>query len=138
MTDREKFEAAIDENPLDDVTRKVFADWLDENGFPDEAIRQRDWEAVKKASMEWIEDFAAGIASDDDAGIVGDGPSYNARRLIGVAQRYVERDDAEYDNEASFDSDSLDWSEFWKHYQIVTSKKVNSTLHNDYPFRCAC
>lgn len=131
MTDREKFEAAIDEDPLDDVTRKVYADWLDENGFPDEAIRQRDWEAVKKASMEWIEDFASGIASDD-------GGSYSGEYLITIARRYVEHDDPELDNEADWSSDSLDWNEFWKHYAIVTSKKVNSTLHDDYPFRCAC
>lgn len=130
MTDREAFEAKIDEDPLDDVARKVYADWLDENGFPEEAIRQRDWEAVKAASMEWIEDFASQIASDEGG--------YTAKQLIRVARNYVEHDEGEYDNEASFDSDSLDWSEFWKHYEIVTSKKVKSTEYQDHPFRCAC
>ncbi len=32
MTHRESFIAALDENPSDQVTRLVFADWLEENG----------------------------------------------------------------------------------------------------------
>lgn len=131
MTDREAFEAKIDEDPLDDVARKVYADWLDENGFPEEAIRQRDWEAVKAASMEWIEEFATDISTDD-------GSYYSGEMLIKIAKRYVENGSTEYDNEASFDSDSLDWNEFWKHYEIVMSKKVKPTEYADHPFRCAC
>jgi uncharacterized protein (TIGR02996 family) len=37
-----KFLAAIDENPCDQAPRLVYADWLDENGYEDEAAEMRE------------------------------------------------------------------------------------------------
>ncbi len=44
--EREAFERAVDDNPLESTTHAVYADWLDENGDPDEAAFRRamaDW-----------------------------------------------------------------------------------------------
>ena len=40
-TDKEDFEKAIDQNPLDSTNHLVYADWLDENGEPEEAMFRR-------------------------------------------------------------------------------------------------
>lgn len=45
--EKAEFEKAIDANPLDHVTKLVYADWLDENGEPKEATFQR-------AMGEWV------------------------------------------------------------------------------------
>lgn len=45
--ERQAFENAIDENPLDATNHLVYADWLDEHGEPDEA-------AFRRAMGDWI------------------------------------------------------------------------------------
>jgi len=47
-TDREDFEKAIDQAPHDALNHLVYADWLDENGEPDEA-------AFRRSMGKWIE-----------------------------------------------------------------------------------
>jgi uncharacterized protein (TIGR02996 family) len=47
MDERAAFESKIDENPLEASTHLVYADWLDENGEPDEA-------AFRRSMGEWI------------------------------------------------------------------------------------
>ncbi len=41
MDERAAFERNIDDNPLDATNHLVYADWLDENGHPDEAAFRR-------------------------------------------------------------------------------------------------
>jgi uncharacterized protein (TIGR02996 family) len=48
---RESFEAAILENPVDIETRLVFADWLDENGQHDKANHQRVITTISPKSL---------------------------------------------------------------------------------------
>ena len=47
MSHRDQFEAALDANPADWTTRRVYADWLEENGDGDLANAQR-WMAEVK------------------------------------------------------------------------------------------
>jgi uncharacterized protein (TIGR02996 family) len=54
MTDRQAFERSLADNPHDDTTRQVFADWLEESGLDDEATSQREW----IVSRDWLRDFA--------------------------------------------------------------------------------
>lgn len=56
---RQGFEKLIKEDPYDIHTRLIFADWLEENNFPDEAAEQRrkgtkGWVKADK----WMHDFA--------------------------------------------------------------------------------
>jgi uncharacterized protein (TIGR02996 family) len=43
MNDRETWERAIEKDPMNDLQRKVYADFLDEQGQVEEADRQRKW-----------------------------------------------------------------------------------------------
>ena len=47
---RKSFEDQIKKDPYNASIRLVFADWLDENGFDDEASEQR-----RKGTVEWVE-----------------------------------------------------------------------------------
>ncbi len=47
---RKAFELAIATDPYDSTSRLAFSDWLEENGFDDEALEQR-----RKAGVEWVE-----------------------------------------------------------------------------------
>lgn len=47
--ERKSFEDAIDANPLEATTHLVYADWLQENGEPEEA-------AFRRAMGEWVKD----------------------------------------------------------------------------------
>jgi uncharacterized protein (TIGR02996 family) len=47
MDERQTFENAIDENPLESTNHEVYADWLDEHGEPNEA-------AFRRSLGEWL------------------------------------------------------------------------------------
>lgn len=47
-TQQETFLKLIAENEDDQTTRLIYADWLDDHGMVDEAMRQRNWIAAKQ------------------------------------------------------------------------------------------
>lgn len=120
MSDREAFESAIRLDPFNDVLRKVYADWLQENGFDDEALRQRDWETVVEESREWIETFAFEIEESHDG-------------LMEAAQRYLEGDGWTEDSTGAASMESIGrWEQFWGHYEIVKGINVADRQANFY------
>lgn len=54
MNIQEEFMAKIAENPLDELQRHVYADWLIEHDQPEEAERQRQWVPAEK----WLRQYA--------------------------------------------------------------------------------
>jgi uncharacterized protein (TIGR02996 family) len=54
MNEQQRFLKAILDNPKDWDTRLVYADWLEEHDFPEEATRQRKY----RISYEWMKEFA--------------------------------------------------------------------------------
>lgn len=56
--EKKAFLDAIAENPDDTTTRRIYADWLTENGFDDEAESYRNWNFVKAGAEKWLIDFA--------------------------------------------------------------------------------
>lgn len=52
VDERAAFERAIDENPLESTNHTVYADWLDENGEPDEA-------AFRRSMGKWMTEHGA-------------------------------------------------------------------------------
>lgn len=52
------FEEAIEADPYDGVTRKIFADWLEEHGHDDEAVVQRSWTPEKQQAEDWLTEYA--------------------------------------------------------------------------------
>lgn len=63
---RAAFEAALKENPYDATTHFVFADWLEENGFDDEAAWQRSWTRERQEAEDWLKVYAARMNCYDD------------------------------------------------------------------------
>lgn len=58
MSQREAFEAILKEDLYDEVTRKVYADWLSENGFDEEAMEQYSWTKEKQEAIDWLKNLA--------------------------------------------------------------------------------
>jgi hypothetical protein len=74
-------------------------------------------------SRAWIEGFAAEIEQ-----------TYN--RLMEAADLWIEEGDYTYDNSEHYKDHWDKFPEFWKHYEIVTGKKVEDK--SDTFFRCSC
>lgn len=141
------FLKALEENEDDDVTRLVYADWLDEHGFPEEASRQRRW----RASKTWLAELAsklgeqctnyseaydqyieARVAHEDDPTIPRpQEPDYQYRPItyedvLAAGTTFAE--DREYFTQFGserardyFSSPALR-AEFWEHWSVVTGK----------------
>lgn len=73
---RAAFERAIEEDPEDLETRQVFADWLEERGFDDEARAQREWDGDEEEEEEDFTDYCCGSDLDYDT---SDQDSYGCR-----------------------------------------------------------
>lgn len=127
MARREDFLTAIAADPHNDDLRKVYADWLEEHGGPEdreEAIRQRRWPEVRAESRAWLEDFATVVDMPYDD-------------LIAAAQEYADRG---FGVTLPFDTPDRcfsDAEELWEHYEIVTGRKLARERRGNF-FRCAC
>lgn len=130
MTDRERFVAAIEKDPYDLHTRKVYADWLDEFGTDadaDEAVVQREWTAEKQDAIVYLTEFAAQVEQE----------SYNPfsyRDLItamedgGIHFKHISTPDCCY---------RVDRDRLWECYELATGRN----LGDDKPwlsFSCSC
>lgn len=79
MSDGEGLMRAIIEDPDDDTPRRVYADWLDEQGEHEEADRQRKWPAAR----EWLVRFCKEN---------GDEEEYSFEGLIAFGREAVKED----------------------------------------------
>ena len=131
VSDRQAFENALKANPLCEVSRGAFADWLDEHDEPEEADRQRKW----IPSYHWVKDFSDQL----DPGYEG---LMEAARTW-VASSVGSYPDYTYDNTESYKDirNYDDWKTFWGHYYILTGERPEPDRHGDNldcPFTCSC
>ena len=131
MAENDDFLAAIKDNPLDDDLRKVYADFLEENGEPDEADRQRRYPEIRAESVKWMTAYADQLGSDD-----GYDDEMTYEKLMAIAKDYLENGGG---YTLGFDTPDMVWEsaeEFWKHYEIITA--VEAPDPSATFFRCAC
>ena len=145
MTKAEQMAAflkTIEADRYDGATRKVFADWLEENGYDDEALVQRSWTREKQESIDWLTDFASELSDEyetfmDDLEIEG---SYTMtyEDLIAAANAYLEKGEAFC---LPFDTPDRVYDEievFWRHFEVATGRKVDEERKEGTFFVCAC
>lgn len=119
MATKQDFLVALRENPADEVTRRVYADWLEEQGLDDEAEIQRNWtpEAYHKA-VELVEDYA----NECDV---------TPEELLVCATHFLDTGDRMY---LPFDTPEMacvDQLSFWLAYQILTGRPVMAAYDKD-------
>jgi uncharacterized protein (TIGR02996 family) len=148
---RQQFLDAIEADPYDLATRKVFADWLDEYGDEkdaDLAAVQRAWTKEKQDAIVWLTEFAAELnaemkeivaeyAEEFGEEISGD-DQFTYQELIEAASAYVKNGKEYY---LPFDTPErvfTDNDEFWRMFELATDQKVADEQKRDTFFRCAC
>lgn len=132
VSERAAFVQAIEENPYDEVTRKVFADWLDDHDEPEEADRQRTWTAKQyDESKKWLEEFAECV-----------GLKYSEVIAAGIEGFYCTGEN--YDPQDELDARN-GVKEFWKHWSVAVDRLIDPKLHHGNPFypedefdNCSC
>ena len=139
MSNRDAFLRALAENEDDTVTRLVYADWLDEQGEPEEADRQRRW----PASKEWLVRFCQ---EHNRAPNLTDEWVITYEILVEIAWEGIARAEEDGDEVWVHCMNNLTMCsalhqhrrEFWKHWSIVTGIAVPSGVEEKGEFSCGC
>lgn len=131
---KEIFLKAIQEDRYDRTTRLAYADWLEENGFDDEAEEQRNWSEERERSIEYLENFAKGCydAYDDD------GEHTNAltyQELIEAAEAWITKREYYRLGTTSYNDAN---EEFWDHFDRATGRNTKDSRQRGYFFSCSC
>jgi uncharacterized protein (TIGR02996 family) len=153
MSERERqleaFLAAIQKDRYDEATRRVFADWLEENGYDDEALEQRRWTREKQEAEDWLRELAGRLGQTcrnyDDA-LDGEVPelweaiTYEDVIQAGYAavqsgNHFVQVGDMTAANVMAEDSVR---ELYWKHWQTVTGQAVDDETRQHGVFSCSC
>ena len=118
---------AIEKDPYDLNTRKIFGDWLEEFGDDkdlDLAVEQRAWTKEKQDAIVWLTSYAKDM-------------EMSFGELINAAKEYI--DDGEvyclgFDTPERVYDDN---DEFWKNFELATGKTISEEKKVLF-FRCAC
>lgn len=148
MDERQAFLDAIKDNPRDEVVRKVFADWLDEHDEPEEADFYRAWslEAYEEGAR-WLEEYANKLNRYEAYAPYGEGeiinrdktPVLTYEELLQAAHKHLDTGESSFF--LNFDMPDYVYEqrkEFWKHFQVVTSRRIPEPNYDYQFFRCSC
>ena len=120
------FLEAIKADRFDAATRKGFAAWLEDAGFDDEAVIQREWTAEK---MRAAETYLAWYADECEIDI---------DELIRGAHEYLDNGDWLGIGVDTPDTATGGQEEFWGHFMVVTGRPVPEDRREDSFISCAC
>jgi len=137
--ERQRFLDGIKQNPLDGHLRCVFADWLEEHGEDDEALRQRQWlpafTVLKYIVFPYIDEYPdeylrtpilmyEGVMAEVNywkwCVEGGDSPSFGNT----TAQEKLQDVDAR--------------TEFWKAFTVITGIDPPDDIKDQECYHCAC
>jgi uncharacterized protein (TIGR02996 family) len=142
---REVFEAALRDDWNDLPTRLVYADWLDENGYPDEAELQRQWPQIQAKARRYLDDLVARYSPyENDVDEAG-----NVIHIRDGARTHKELLQCLQDHEGfySFGTSSNPLydpigddtpEELWKNIEILLGPQFVEQHREDFSWRCSC
>lgn len=131
---REVFLTALKADRTDQASRNVFADWLDDNGFEDEATFHRGWKVeINGKAEDWLRDFAQKVDLEYEEVIYAGHLGLKGEAL---------------NTEINMDPENYFWGEgedrsikkFWECWELATGIKAEFQDQDpfDVPFRCSC
>lgn len=120
--EREAFERAISDNKYDEVARRIFADWLSEHGFDDEADLQYSWTPEKQRS----EDFITAFAKDCD---------FTYEEMMAAINKYLDTGH-QLGLPMNIPEQDPNLDELWKHVEVLTGKKIGGRQKGFYFCDC--
>ena len=151
------FLRALAANEDDEETRLVYADWLEEQGQHEEAVRQRQWTGAKAWLVAFCEENNPKLSDDDYLNDEGrqdpdqaiemlhyyESLHISYQDLIELAREAVNDDPKEPQIFFGGNMDIMEAlyearEEFWKNWSIVTGIPLNDDIVNKSSFRCAC
>jgi uncharacterized protein (TIGR02996 family) len=128
--ERNAFLKAIEADPLDEVRRLVFADWLQENGEEDEADRQRAWVAAYKYLAPLADPYDEGI---EYAGVMA-AVKFWADGVRGDGGVYFGDDEPPI----RFEEDAKEKERFLRSLEVVSGTAITKRQRANVTFACAC
>lgn len=127
------FLKAVEESPMDETTRQVYADWLDEQGDIEEANRQRQYVRSRK----WLTSYAIRLKPYDAEGVYDfEIESKSAEWCYEQMMNELSRGEIYAhgtDLHGLHELDDAD--EFFKHVAIVLGKPVSP---HTLEYNCSC
>lgn len=144
MTDRERFLKAIEADPYDLHTRKVYADWLDEFGSDtdaDVAAEQRAWTREKQDAVVYLTDFATWLTQYAEEN--GQYREHNFTFDSLLAGLTAVADGDSYPDElfcSGFDHPDRcreEEDQLWRAWELVTGRSLDG-LNPHGTFHCSC
>jgi len=123
--ERAALESAVAADPYDAVSHFALADWLEERGMDDEALRHRTWTRERQEAEDFMDRFAA-ECSREPSDYHPDAVVLDRGGIIAAAHRYL--DTGEYFVCLGFDTPTIAWSEmdaFWRHFEALTGKSLS-------------
>lgn len=138
MSDRELLLQAIEAEPDNYDHRLIYADWLDERGEHDEAMRQRNYEAADI----WMKD----LASRHFEGYAAERP-FTRDELLQAGRDYLasQKNGSWWGGLVQVGQDSLrddvygdELKEYWQHFETLTGVCVPDDEKTSTPFSCSC
>lgn len=133
-SEKQAFLSAIANDRYDEVTRKVYADWLSENGFDEEAMEQYTWTREKQQAIDWLTELASEAAT-------------NYHYLVKCAKKFIDTSEKTNDSDLANYFQGEDMVKFWECISLVLGKKVLIQLNDscfyaefdeDDRYNCGC
>jgi len=116
-SDKQALEAQLVLDPYDAITRKAYADWLEENGYIEDSVIQREWTYEKQTAEDELREFATKL-------------EVSFAKLIRVMDNISNNNANPYDRDDTyihcngFDTPDYLPEEIWKYYENYKGKEV--------------